>query len=125
MTDLTNFKPATVQDLMSVLESQAAQITGAWWKTNAASVEAYLKSLASAGIQTTEALATRQIDQETATQLLQAQANTLKLTLTFAVYMSEALAQELVDTFSSTIAWAVFNRTGINILPTVVKPVTP
>lgn len=122
MTDLSTFNPANVQDLVKELENQGAAITGAWWKSNSAAVEGYLKSIASATLQTQVALAAKRIDADTAATLMQMHTDTLKTTLQFAIFMTEALAQKLVDAITQVIGWVIFNKTGVNLMPSVVKP---
>lgn len=121
-TDLSTFNPPNVQALLTEFESQGAAVAGQWWKTNSQTVQGYLQSIAQATVDTASALATGKITADTAATLMQMHTDTLKGTLTFALYMAEALAQKLLDGLTAAIGWAIFNKTGINIMPDVVKP---
>ncbi len=43
-------------------------------------------------------------------------------TLQFAQYMTLALAQQIENTVFTVIGWAIYNRTGFNLFPLLVKP---
>jgi hypothetical protein len=121
-TDLSKFNPADAQALFQEITSQVSSDATAWWNTNSSLVAGYIKSLSEAAIQTQLALAEGRINQATATQILDMQKNAFTQTLQFAQYMTLALAQQIENTVFTVIGWAIYNKTGFNLFPLLVKP---
>lgn len=121
-TDLSAFNPADPQALFQEIASQVQGNATAWWNTNSTLVAGYIKSLSEAAIQTQLALAEGRINQATATQVLDLQKNAFNQTLQFTQYMTLALAQQIENTVFTVIGWAIYNRTGFNLFPLLVKP---
>ena len=121
-TDLSTFNPANVQALVQEITSQISGDATAWWNANSTLVTGYVKSLSEAAIQTQLALAEGRIDQPTANQILDMQKNAFTQTLQFTQYMTLALAQQIENTVFTVIGWAIYNKTGFNLFPTLVQP---
>jgi hypothetical protein len=55
-------------------------------------------------------------------QIMGMQKAAFSQTLQFAQYMTLALAQQIENTVFTVIGWAIYNRTGFNLFPLLVKP---
>lgn len=121
-TDLSTFNPTDAQALVQEITSQISGDATAWWNTNSSLVTGYVRSLSEAAIQTQLALAEGRIDQTTADQILGMQKTAFTQTLQFTQYMTLALAQQIENTVFTVIGWAIYNKTGFNLFPLLVKP---
>jgi hypothetical protein len=120
-TELSTFKPETVEELVSELRTQLANIASNWWKSNSQLVEGYLKSLAESVIQTQVALEMKKISPESADILLHNQELAFNQVLRFTEFMTLVLAQKLLDTVFAVVGWVIYNKTGVNLFPALVK----
>jgi len=125
MADLSTFNPADAGEMGSRIVSEMEGTAGNWWNENAPLMEGYVKALAEAAIQTREALASKRIGEEQAGIIINNQKLAFDQTLRFTKYMTLILAQQLLDAAFSVVGWAIFNKTGINVMPALVKPATP
>lgn len=121
-TDLSTFNPADAQALVQELTAQISGDAATWWNANSTLVIGYVKSLSEAAIQTQLALAEGRIDQATASQILDMQKTAFTQTLQFSQYMTLALAQQIENSVFTVIGWAIYNKTGFNLFPLLVKP---
>lgn len=122
MTELSTFNPQTVDDLVAAISGDVAGIGGRWWSENSQIIPGYFRSLAEATLQTQEALAAGIINEESADRALRMQQAAFRQTINFMKYMTLVLSQKIVDAVFTLVGWAVFNRTGINFFPELVKP---
>ncbi len=120
--DLPSFNPASPADLSAAISGQISGISKKWWTSNAALIQGYLNSLAEAALQTQAAMAAGQITAVQASQIMTMQELALKSTLSFTKFMTLALAQKVFDATFQLVGWAIFNRTGVNLFPGLVKP---
>lgn len=122
MPDFSNFNPAGVDDFFDAFTGELTSVAGEWWTTNKSAVGGYVRSLAEASAQTQIALAEGRISANVADQALRMQQATFRQTIRYTELMQYALAQKVVDTLFSMVGWAVFNKTGVNLFPELVKP---
>ncbi len=120
--DLTKFNPQTVDQLVSALEAGLSTTATTWYNANSAAVAGDLKMLAQAAVETQAALLEGRITQAYAQTAIQMQKETLQQTIEFTELMTMALAQQLLNSVTATIGWAIYNKTGINLFPDVVQP---
>ena len=124
MVDFANLDIDTVDQLVSVLEGELKGVSAAWWKANKVVLPGYLRSLAEASIQTRLALANGLIPPEAADMILHNQELAFNQTLQFTKLMTLVLAQQLLNAAFTVIGWVIFNKTGINLAPNLVRPTT-
>ena len=122
MVDFANLNIDTVDQLVSVLEDELKGVSAAWWKANKVVLPGYLRSLAEASIQTRLALANGLIPPEAADMILHNQELAFNQTLQFTKLMTLVLAQQLLNAAFTVIGWVIFNKTGINLAPNLVRP---
>jgi hypothetical protein len=122
MVDFANLNVDTVDQLVSVLEDELKGVSAAWWKANKVVLPGYLRSLAEASIQTRTALAGGLIPPEAADMILHNQELAFNQTLQFTKLMTLVLAQQLLNAAFTVIGWVIFNKTGINLAPNLVRP---
>lgn len=125
MADLSSFDPADAGEIGTRIVAEMEGTAGNWWKENAPLMEGYVKALAEAAIQTREALVSKRISKEQADIIIHNQELAFQQTLRFTKYMTLILAQQLLDAAFSVVGWAIFNKTGINVMPALVKPAAP
>jgi hypothetical protein len=124
MLDFANLKIETVDGLVSALEDELGGVSTKWWNANKSVVSGYLRSLAEASVQTQLALANHQIPPEAADMIMRNQQLAFNQTLQFTKFMTLVLAQQLLDATFRVIGWAIYNKTGINLAPSLVQPAT-
>ena len=122
MADFSNLNIDTVDQLVSVLKDELGAVSTKWWNANKVVLPGYLRSLAEATIQTREALANGLIPPEAADMILHNQELAFNQTLQFTKLMTLVLAQQLLNAAFTVIGWVIFNKTGINLAPNLVKP---
>ncbi|KRA65990.1 hypothetical protein ASD79_01530 [Caulobacter sp. Root655] len=122
MVDFANLNIDTVDQLVSALEDELKGVSAAWWKANKVVLPGYLRSLAEASIQTRTALANGLIPPEAADMILHNQELAFNQTLQFTKLMTLVLAQQLLNAAFTVIGWVIFNKTGINLAPNLVRP---
>jgi hypothetical protein len=122
MVDFANLDIDTVDQLVSVLEDELGAVSTKWWNANKAVLPGYLRSLAEATIQTREALAGGLIPPQAADMILHNQELAFNQTLQFTKLMTLVLAQQLLNAAFTVIGWVIFNKTGINLAPNLVRP---
>jgi hypothetical protein len=120
MTELSEFNPADVDELLDRLGGELTNVASDWWRDNKDKIGGYLTYLATATIETREALAEGRITQEYADIIMHDQELAFKQTLQFARFMTLVLAQKLYDAVFRVIGWVIFNRTGVNLWPGLV-----
>lgn len=120
--DLENFSPDSVSELADAIVSELSDLGPKWWSVNSELVSGYLSSLAEAAMQTNLALAQNRLKPAEAKQILHMQELAFASTIHFTKYMSFVLAQKVLDMTFKIIGWALFNKTGINLFPQIVKP---
>lgn len=122
MADLTAFKPTNVDDLFDMLVDEVTGEAKQWWTKNRGLMTGYLKSLAEAQFQTALALESKQITEKQANRAFRSQELAFEQSLEFSKYMTLVLAQRVMDAVFRVLGWAIYNRTGINLAPHLVKP---
>jgi energy-converting hydrogenase Eha subunit F len=122
MVDFANLDIDTVDQLVSVLEDELGKVSTKWWNANKTVLPGYLRSLAEATIQTREALAGGVIPPQAADMILHNQELAFNQTLQFTKLMTLVLAQQLLNAAFTVIGWVIFNKTGINLAPNLVRP---
>jgi energy-converting hydrogenase Eha subunit F len=122
MVDFANLDIDTVDQLVSVLEDELGKVSTKWWNANKTVLPGYLRSLAEATIQTREALAGGVIPAQAADMILHNQELAFNQTLQFTKLMTLVLAQQLLNAAFTVIGWVIFNKTGINLAPNLVRP---
>lgn len=123
--DFSQINITSADQLFGLLKTQVTTTASQWWNTNSGAVQGYLTALAQAAVETQASLVAGRIPQEQATMILANQKAALEQTIQFTEYMTLALAQSLMDGIFSIIGWGIFNRTGINLFPDLVKPAGP
>ena len=121
MSDLSNFNPESVNELFDTLSDELTTVASDWWRDNKDTVGGYLTYMATATLQTRAALAEGRITQEYADIVMHDQEQAFKQTLQFATFMSLVLAQKLYDAVFRIVGWVIFNRTGVNLWPDLVR----
>lgn len=122
MVDFATLDIGSADELLNVLKGELIDVSSDWWEANKTTVPGYLRSLAEAAMQTRLALAEKRITPEQADIILHNQELAFNQTLQFTQFMTLALGQRLLDAAFRVIGWAIFNKTGINLAPALVKP---
>lgn len=122
MLDFANLRIDNVDDLVSTLEEELGGVSTQWWNANKSVVAGYLRSLAEATMQTRLALANGQIPAQAADMIMSNQKLAFTQTLQFTQFMTLVLAQQLLDAAFKVIGWVIYNRTGVNLAPSLVQP---
>lgn len=122
MPDLSSFDPANANELAARIAAELQGTASDWWNENAPLMEGYVRTLAEAAMQTRLALAEKRIGEEQADIILHNQELAFNQTLRFTRYMTLVLAQKLLDAAFSVVGWAIYNKTGFNLMPTLVRP---
>lgn len=120
--DLRSFNPANAGELAQAIAQTASSAGTKWWGENEPLMRGYINSLSEAAIQTSTALAAGRIKPAQADQIMRMQEMAFRSTIQFTRFMTLALAQKVYNAAFELVGWAIFNRTGINLFPTVVKP---
>ena len=113
--DLTTFNPSSPSDLATAIAGDISGLGQRWWTENSQDVEGYVRSLAEATMQTTNALAEGRIKAAQAKMILDMQKVAYQNTLNFGKFMTMALAQRVIDRTFQIIGAAILNRTGLNL----------
>lgn len=121
MTDYSSFNPATAAELLKVLTREASAAAGRPIR-NVKEVAAHLRLLARQSVATAEALAEGRIDRRTAEIVAAERRDVLIQVARFQALMAHVLAQRVADSAFRAIGWAIFNRTGVNLAPELVRP---
>ena len=124
MLDFANLRIDNVDQLVSTLEDELGGVSTQWWNANKSVVAGYLRSLAEATLQTQVALTNQQIPAEAADMIMRNQQLAFNQTLQFTKFMTLVLAQQLLDATFRLIGWVIFNKTGVNLAPSLVQPGT-
>lgn len=122
MLDFANLRIDNVNQLVSALEDELGGVSTEWWNTNKTVVAGYLRSLAEATLQTQVALGNKQIPPEAADMIMSNQKLAFNQTLQFTKFMTLVLAQQLLDAAFRVIGWVIYNKTGVNLAPSLVQP---
>jgi hypothetical protein len=122
MVDFSTLSLTNVDGMFNAIKGQVATTAGDWFSKNQASVTGYLTSLAQAAVETQSALLQKRIPPEQAQMIMANQKAALEQTAQFAEYMTLVLAQQLMDGIFSIIGWSIYNTTGVNLFPDLVKP---
>lgn len=125
MLDFANLRIDNVDQLVSTLEDELGGVSTQWWNANKSVVAGYLRSLAEATLQTQVALGNQQIPPEAADMIMRNQQLAFNQTLQFTKFMTLVLAQQLLDATFRVIGWVIYNKTGVNLAPSLVQPTTP
>jgi hypothetical protein len=121
MTDFSSFNPATASELLKELTKEAGAAAGRPIR-NVKEVAAHLRLLARQSVATAEALAEGRIDRRTAEIVSAERKDVLVQVARFQALMAHVLAQRVADAAFRVIGWAIFNRTGVNLAPGLVRP---
>jgi hypothetical protein len=124
MIDFASLNIDTVDDLVSALQDELGGVSTKWWNANKSVVAGYLRSLAEATLQTQVALANHQIPAQAADMIMRNQQLAFHQTLQFTKFMTLVLAQQLLDATFRLIGWVIYNKTGVNLAPSLVQPPT-
>lgn len=119
--DFEGFKPGTVEDLAQGLGSALSAAAAKWFSTQREQINGYLVSIAEAVIQTQTSLAAKRIGRQQAAALMTIHKTTFKVYLAGLKYETFEFMQTMLDTAVKALGYAVFNTTGINIAPQVVR----
>ena len=122
MVDFASLNIDNVDQLVSALEDELGGVSTKWWNANKSVVAGYLRSLAEATMQTRLALANGQIPPEAADMIMRNQQQAFDQTLQFTKFMTLVLAQQLLDATFRLIGWVIYNKTGVNLAPSLVQP---
>jgi hypothetical protein len=122
MVDFASLNIDNVDQLVSRLEDELGGVSTQWWNANKSVVAGYLRSLAEATLQTQVALGNKQIPPEAADMIMRNQQLAFNQTLQFTKYMTLVLAQQLLDATFRVIGWVIYNKTGVNLAPSLVQP---
>ncbi|MEJ2816589.1 MULTISPECIES: hypothetical protein [unclassified Caulobacter] len=122
MLDFANLRIDNVDQLVSTLEDELGGVSTQWWNANKSVVAGYLRSLAEATLQTQVALTNQQIPAEAADMIMRNQQLAFNQTLQFTKFMTLVLAQQLLDATFRVIGWVIYNKTGVNLAPSLVQP---
>lgn len=122
MVDFASLNIDNVDQLVSALEDELGGVSTKWWNANKSVVAGYLRSLAEATLQTQVALGNHQIPPEAADMIMRNQQLAFNQTLQFTKFMTLVLAQQLLDATFRLIGWVIYNKTGVNLAPSLVQP---
>ena len=122
MDDWSRFNPADAAALLDGIEGEVGKVATDWWNTNKAKVGGHLDRLARDGVEIRAQIATGQLDQASAERYFRMERRSLQALEAFTEFMTAVLAQKVADTVFTVIGWAIFNRTGINVAPDLVRP---
>jgi hypothetical protein len=122
MVDFSSLRLTDVDGMFNAIKDQVAGTATDWFNKNSTAVTGYLKQLAQAAVETQSALIQKRIPPEQAQMIMANQKAALEQTADFAQYMTLVLAQQLMDGIFSIIGWSIFNTTGVNLFPELVKP---
>ncbi|WP_324748779.1 hypothetical protein SH591_08655 [Sphingomonas sp. LY54] len=121
MTDLSQFNPTSLDALLDAMLTEGrSAVEGVL--DDAITVRAHLKTLADASLKTMKALGEGTISAETAAEIMEERKKVLGQMLEFELFLAHVAAQKLIDAIFRVIGWALFNRTGINLVPGLVQP---
>jgi hypothetical protein len=120
--DLTKFDPEDVSAFAEALKDRASDISTKWWTENKDVVSGYLRSLAEAAFQTRLALEVGRIKADDADKIMHMQELAFNQTMQYTKFMTFVLAQRLLNGVFELVGWAIYNRTGVNLFPGLVKP---
>jgi len=119
--DYQNFRPESVGELSGAIGSELSVLGKKWWAVNSELIAGYVASLSEATLQTQIALESGRIKPDQADRIMHMQQIAFKSTIHFTKYMTFALAQKVLDETFKIIGWALYNRTGVNLFPQLVK----
>lgn len=120
--DLDSFKPADIDELVGFIAESLKNESQEWWENNTKVIGGYLRSLAEAFYQTKKSLISQQITPDQAGHIMHMQELAFNSILQFTKFMTFALLQSLADLTFKIIGWAMYNYTGVNLFPKLVKP---
>ncbi|MEA1014117.1 hypothetical protein [Sphingosinicella sp. LY1275] len=121
MTDLSQFNPTSLDALLDAMLTEGrSAVEGVL--DDAITARAHLKTLADASLKTMKALGEGTISAETAAETMEERKAVLGQMLEFELFLAHVAAQKLTDAIFRVIGWAIFNRTGINLVPGLVQP---
>ncbi|MVO17392.1 hypothetical protein [Parasedimentitalea huanghaiensis] len=121
MTDLSNFDPNSVDDLLERIFDDVKDVGKEWLNENSDVVGGYFRSLAEAALQTRFSLEAGKISAEYADQVLHMQQAAFRQTIKYTRFMTLVLSQKIVDTVFTIIAYVIMNKTGLNLFPELAK----
>jgi hypothetical protein len=121
MPDLSDFNPTSIEELIEATFTEARTAIGQPIE-NFASIPAHLTTLAEASLETMKALAEGRLDRQTAEEIMIERKQVLEQIARFSAFMTLVVAQKLSDAVFRVIGWAIFNRTGLNLVPDLVRP---
>ena len=121
MTDLNQFNPTSLDALLDAMLTEGSNAVDGVLE-DAVAVRAHLKTLADASLKTMKALGAGTISADTAAEIMEERKDVLGQMLEFELFLAHVAAQKLTDAIFRVIGWAVFNRTGINLVPGLVQP---
>lgn len=122
MVDFSSLKLTDVDGMFNAIKGVVTGTASDWFNKNSTAVTGYLQQLAQAAVETQSALLQKRIPPEQAQMIMANQKAALEQTADFAQFMTLVLAQQLMDGIFSVIGWSVFNTTGVNLFPDLVKP---
>ncbi|MEO0990146.1 MAG: hypothetical protein AAFX00_04255 [Pseudomonadota bacterium] len=122
MTDLPNFNPSSVDELLGEIFTNVSGVAEDWWRENSGQMKGHLRVVAEAELQVREGLLRGTMTEEAADMNLESQKMLLKAIVNSTQLRKRVLAQRIVNEVFSLVGWSVFNRTGVNLFPEIVKP---
>lgn len=122
MTDFKDFKPETMTDLFKAIKDDVSDTFEDWWKANKTGISGQIKAVSKAAVETQKSFLKGEIPKELAEISMNAQKRALEQILEHTKLMTLVLLQQVVDAIFKRIGWGLFNQTGLNVFPNLVKP---
>ncbi len=117
MSDLADFNPETIDELLDRIFADVAEIGRDWLEENRETLGGYFRALAEATLQTRASLASGRISEDYADQVMHMQQAAFRQTIKYTEYMTLVLSQRIVNAVFRIVAFAIRNRTGLDIFP--------
>jgi hypothetical protein len=121
MTDLSDFKPDTIQELVEKILSVVSAEGTKWWEKTRKAVKIHIKTLSQAVLTTQAQVAMEQMSNEEAKYFFDEAKESFETVIPFTKYMGAAAAHRIVKEAMKIVGWAIYNLTGFNFFPAFVE----
>lgn len=122
MSDFSTFKPGNMTELFRAIKADVSDTFADWWDANKSAMSGQIQAVAKSAVETQKSLLKGKIPKELAEISIRAQKRALEQILEHTKLMTMVLLQKVVDTIFLRIGWGLFNQTGLNVFPDLVKP---
>lgn len=122
MTEINQFRPTTSDQFIERLNQEIDAGLTAQWQRHSGHLKRNLKVLADTSIRMGALLATNQITPAEADAILYQQEQLFNATLNHIRALPFIAAQSILNSIFKVAGWVVFNYSGVNLFPALVKP---